>query len=211
VDKELREDLFYRLNAVSIRLPALRERPDDIAQLAQAFADRVYKMSPGVKFSAEALEALKSYAWPGNIRELENAVVHASSICDGVIRLKDLPPGVRERDGKQSLESKGLEPQAESGVTADWPSLSELEGRYLVRVLNHTHGNKQAAARVMQVDRKTLDRMIKRHGVQGETVYDGSVAVRKVPQLAKKHSVNSIGPGHRVQRLNSGMLASSLL
>jgi two-component system, NtrC family, response regulator AtoC len=156
-----RNDLYHRLNAVSIVLPPLRERPEDIPPLAQSFADRVYSLSPSVKFSTEALALLEKYPWPGNIRELENAVVRAVAMCDGTIRVKDLPQRVRNHAMK-SVE--GSRP-AEHGAGDDWVSLSEVEGRYVARVLEHTRGNKQAAARVLEVDRKTLDRMIKRHHI----------------------------------------------
>lgn len=159
-----RNDLFYRLNAVSIVLPPLRERPEDIPPLAQSFADRVYSLSPSVKFSNEALTLLEKYNWPGNIRELENAVVRAVAMCDGTIRVKDLPQRVRNYNAQvhsfASADSSAAEPANE-----DWVTLSEMEGRYVARVLEHTRGNKQAAARVLAVDRKTLDRMIKRHHI----------------------------------------------
>src|SRR6267143_2081405 len=90
-----RKDLFYRLNAVSIVLPPLRERKEDILLLAKSFAERVYSLSPKVTFSAEALRLLERYPWPGNIRELENAVVRAAAMCDGTIRVQDLPERVR--------------------------------------------------------------------------------------------------------------------
>jgi len=160
-----RNDLFYRLNAVSIVLPPLRERREDIPPLAQTFADRVYSLSPSVKFSGEALALLEKYNWPGNIRELENAVVRAVAMCDGTIRVKDLPQRVRNgsvqlNDAIKSDITLVAEPAIE-----DWVTLSEIEGRYVARVLEHTGGNKQAAARVLAVDRKTLDRMIKRHNI----------------------------------------------
>ena len=160
---KFRNDLFYRLNAVSIVLPPLRDRPEDIPPLAQTFADRVYSLSPSVKFSTEALELLEKYDWPGNIRELENAVVRAVAMCDGTIGVKDLPQRVRDH----SKPGEGGESEASADQTAndDWVSLSEIEGRYVTRVLEHTGGNKQAAARVLEVDRKTLDRMIKRHHI----------------------------------------------
>lgn len=154
-----RNDLFNRLNAVSIVLPPLRERREDIPPLAQTFADRVYSLSPSVKFSSEALELLERYSWPGNIRELENTIVRAVAMCDGTIRVKDLPESVR---------NYSLNPQpapARDPANGDWVTLSEIEGRYVTRVLEHTGGNKQAAARVLDVDRKTLDRMIKRHNI----------------------------------------------
>jgi DNA-binding NtrC family response regulator len=163
-----RTDLFYRLNAVSIVLPPLRDRREDIPPLAQTFADRVYSLSPSVKFSSEALALLERYNWPGNIRELENAVVRAVAMCDGTIRVKDLPQRVRNNslapgDAVKSEPTPATEPAIE-----DWVTLSEIEGRYVARVLEHTGGNKQAAARLLAVDRKTLDRMIKRHNINSQ-------------------------------------------
>jgi DNA-binding NtrC family response regulator len=160
-----RKDLFYRLNAVSIRLPPLRERPEDILLLAKSFAERVYSLSPEVKFSLEALELLELYPWPGNIRELENAVVRATAICDGTIRVKDLPERVQSY---RKLKATG---QVTDGTGETAPEVEELtslavvEGHYVEKVLIQTRGNKQAAARILDVDRKTLDRMIKRHNL----------------------------------------------
>lgn len=159
-----RNDLFYRLNAVSIVLPPLRERPEDIPPLAQSFADRVYSLSPSVKFSTEALALMEKYNWPGNIRELENAVVRAVARCDGTIRVKDLPQGVRNH-AIRSAEGTRSHGAPDQSANDDWVPLSEIEGRYVARVLEHTRGNKQAAARILEVDRKTLDRMIKRHHI----------------------------------------------
>ena len=161
-----RNDLFYRLNAVSIVLPPLRERKEDILLLAKSFAERVYSLSPEVKFSIEALQLLEDYPWPGNIRELENAVVRATAICNGVIRVKDLPERVQNYQKVQT----GGQSQPEAGQigeppTVDMLSLATIEGRHVEKVLAQTQGNKQAAARILDVDRKTLDRMIKRHNI----------------------------------------------
>ena len=162
-----RQDLFYRLNAVSIVLPPLRERREDILPLTKYFAERVYSLNSSVSFSLEALALFETYPWPGNIRELENAVVRAAAMCDGTIRAQDLPERVRDyrvavNDGDKITEviAADLEEQ--------WVPLAEIEGRYVARVLQHTRGNKQAAARVLSVDRKTLDRMIKRHKIVPE-------------------------------------------
>jgi two-component system response regulator AtoC len=160
-----RHDLFYRLNAVSIMLPPLRERLEDIPPLAQSFADRVYSSSTPVEFSAEALELLEQYDWPGNVRELENAVVRAVAMCDGTIRVKDLPERVRNGAISDS-EAVTPEPVEEPAPVEEWVPLSEIEARYVTKVLEHTRGNKQAAARILGVDRKTLDRMIKRHHIE---------------------------------------------
>jgi DNA-binding NtrC family response regulator len=160
-----REDLFYRLNAVSITLPPLRQRREDILLLANSFAERVYSLSPQVKFSLEALQFLEQYPWPGNVRELENAVVRATAICDGTIRVKDLPERIQNYFQTQAEGSKTATGTSASEAAEEWVPLSEVEGRYVARVLSHTRGNKQAAARLLEVDRKTLDRMIKRHNI----------------------------------------------
>jgi DNA-binding NtrC family response regulator len=148
---------------VAITLPPLRERKEDVLLLAKSFAERVYSLSPQVKFSLEVLESLENYPWPGNIRELENAVVRATAVCDGTIRVKDLPERIQQYRAKASPDS----PQSLAAIVApeDWTSLAIVEGRYVARVLAHTRGNKQAASRLLEVDRKTLDRMIKRHNI----------------------------------------------
>jgi two-component system, NtrC family, response regulator AtoC len=163
-----RNDLFYRLNSVSIVLPPLRARREDIPSLAQSFADRVYSFSAPVKFSDEALALLERYNWPGNVRELENAVVRAVAMCDGTIRVKDLPERVRNYTQNQSADVSAEATTNNGHAHEEWVPLSAIEGRYVAQVLEHTRGNKQAAARVLAVDRKTLDRMIKRHHIDPE-------------------------------------------
>jgi two-component system response regulator AtoC len=167
-----RKDLFYRLNAVSIVLPPLRDRLEDILPLAKSFAERVYSLNPVVRFSPPALTLLEKYSWPGNIRELENAVVRAAAMCDGTIRAQDLPERVRNYGETKTPETNPAEPVGDwRGVADDdWPTLAVIEGRYVSRVLAHTSGNKQAAARLLEVDRKTLDRMIKRHRIEPRRV-----------------------------------------
>src|SRR5436853_303845 len=91
-----RQDLLFRLNAVTIHLPALRERRDDIRPLAKYFAERTMGMNAApIGFSKEAIWMLDNYDWPGNIRELENAVVRATALCDQVVRPEDLPERIR--------------------------------------------------------------------------------------------------------------------
>jgi two-component system response regulator AtoC len=157
-----RNDLFYRLNAVLIALPPLRERREDIPPLAQSFAQRVFSLSPAVGFTSDAIALLQQYDWPGNIRELENAVVRAAAMCDGTIGVKDLPSRVRNFSANSEV---GSTTNSLSQPPAEWMPLSKVEATYVARVLEHTGGNKQAAARVLGVDRKTLDRMIKRHKI----------------------------------------------
>jgi DNA-binding NtrC family response regulator len=146
-----RKDLMYRLNAVTIKLPPLRERVEDIPLLALHFAAR--SAVPGVSFAEETLQMLKNYSWPGNVRELENAVLHAVSMSDDVI----YPDA--------ELTGAGLAaPYAGAYMNGEiqFLTLAEMETKYVSRVLGSTKGNKQAAARILNIDRKTLSRIISR-------------------------------------------------
>ncbi|HYX42249.1 MAG TPA: sigma-54 dependent transcriptional regulator [Pyrinomonadaceae bacterium] len=165
-EKRFRQDLFYRLNAVSLHLPPLRERREDIMPLTRHFATRARATgAPALQFSRDAINALESYSWPGNIRELENAVVRAAALCDHTVRADDLPERIREQHAAAVADSPAADiiGAGTSEQTVEWPTLAEVEGRYVARVLAHTGGNKQAAARLLNVDRKTLQRMIQRH------------------------------------------------
>jgi transcriptional regulator of acetoin/glycerol metabolism len=105
--------------------------------------------------------------------------VQAIGLSDGTVRVKDLPQRVRQFSGRSAEDVSG-----ESEVE-DWVPLSEIEGRYVARVLEHTRGNKQAAARILGVDRKTLDRMIKRHHIETR-------ALRARSSIAAANSTNRI-------------------
>ncbi|MFL6285493.1 MAG: sigma-54-dependent transcriptional regulator [Pyrinomonadaceae bacterium] len=166
-----RQDLFYRLNAVTLHLPPLRERREDIMPLARYFAERTAHASAcePVSFSRDAVRALVTYDWPGNIRELENAVIRAVALCEHVVRPEDLPERVRAtRDADPHADAPQQETHAREETHKEEErllSLAELEGLHVARVLASTGGNKQAAARVLGIDRTTLQRMLKRHGL----------------------------------------------
>jgi hypothetical protein len=121
-----------------------------------------------ISFSPEALYILENYPWPGNIRELENAVVRAVALCSGVVHPEDLPDHIR---GYQTTLSEVVPEQdtdAEQRHDDRWLTLSEMEARYIKRVLNHTKGNKQAASRLLNIDPKTIERMIRRYDIEIE-------------------------------------------
>ena len=161
-----RQDLLYRLNAVTINLPPLRERSEDIVPLARRFAERVRSgLDSPVTFSRAALRLLEQYSWPGNIRELENAVVRAAAFADHTIRPEDLPERVRRSSEAPAGKAEEGMQAAASAEQEEWPTLEEVEKRYVARVLEHTGGNKQAAARLLGVDRKTIERMMKRYNI----------------------------------------------
>ncbi|HYJ45577.1 MAG TPA: sigma 54-interacting transcriptional regulator, partial [Pyrinomonadaceae bacterium] len=166
VGGRFRQDLLYRLNAVTINLPPLRERREDIQPLAKRFAERVRLADDvPITFSRAALRLLEQYSWPGNIRELENAVVRAAALCDHTVRPEDLPERVRR--GGEAAATTPDDAAATSSIIEpeEWVTLEEVEKRYVARVLGHTGGNKQAAARLLGVDRKTIERMIKRYNI----------------------------------------------
>lgn len=160
-----REDLMYRLNAVTINLPPLRDRTEDIPVFVEYFAGRVRQTGGDpVKFSAEAMNILTRYDWQGNVRELENAVLHAVSMSDRIAYPEHLPARILKSVGASS--NAAIDFDADSAKILlekkDWLTLEEFELRYVKRVLEHTKGNKQAAARLLDIDRKTLSRMLNR-------------------------------------------------
>ena len=163
-DGRFRQDLMYRLNAVTIQLPPLRERVEDILPLAVSFSKHVRPPGSVVpRFSAESIKILKKYDWPGNVRELENAVLHSVSLCDDVVHPMHLPDRIRlyghdEHVFAGTTETNGSGKQENS----QWLSLAEVEAEYVAKVLDHTAGNKQAAARLLNIDRKTLTRILNR-------------------------------------------------
>jgi len=162
-----RQDLLYRLNAVTIHLPPLRERRDDIRPLAKYFADRTIGAEAGpIGFSKEALWMLENYEWPGNIRELENAIVRATALCDQVVRPEDLPERIRRSFKTPIKETNGPRGAPSSDDEILLP-LSEVERRHILRVLTSTGGNKQAAARMLGIDRTTLQRKLERYELDG--------------------------------------------
>ncbi len=168
-----RQDLFYRLNAVNLHLPPLRERREDIPPLVKYFATRTGAVATSqLRFSREAMRLLENYSWPGNIRELENAVMHAAALCNQIVRPEDLPEDVRHHAASASLNSQETNDAANDAAdqnailtVKEWVTLGMLEGAYVARVLEHTGGNKLAAARLLNVDRKTLDRMLAKHQI----------------------------------------------
>jgi two-component system response regulator AtoC len=156
-----RQDLMYRLNAVTIYLPSLRERVEDIMLLAEYFAGKA-RAEP-IRFSDAVVEILENYHWEGNVRELENALLHSVSLADGLVNPEHLPARIRDFQKAAAYYSDtaptiGDEPAADG----HWKSLAEIETEYANKMLLHTGGNKQAAARLLNIDRKTLARIIAR-------------------------------------------------
>ncbi|HEX3409258.1 MAG TPA: sigma-54 dependent transcriptional regulator [Candidatus Binataceae bacterium] len=157
-----REELLYRINVITINLPALRERKDDIALLANHFL-RKYEKPLGrstMRFSKGAMRVLIGYAWPGNVRELENAVERAAILAEtDVIHAHDLP----EKLHSAAIVSAPTE--STTGMT-----LEELEREHMRRVLNEVSGDKAKAAQVLGIHLSTLYRKVQRYHLENEGV-----------------------------------------
>ncbi|MCA1665130.1 MAG: sigma-54 dependent transcriptional regulator, partial [Myxococcales bacterium] len=172
-----REDLYFRINVVTIRLPPLRERPSDIPLLVDHFlakyAARERRNDAGV--APQAMALLQRYAWPGNVRELENVIERALALSkDGVILPSDLPGEVAgEESGDRPPMAAGAANLASGGLTVeDRPTLAELERRYIELILRETGGNKKRAAEILGIDRRTLYRTLEREGRAAEASGD---------------------------------------
>jgi DNA-binding NtrC family response regulator len=163
-DGRFRQDLFYRINVVMIELPPLRERAGDIPLLATRFLAR-FAGEMGkqiVGFSPEAMEILTRYSYPGNVRELQNAVERAAVLCRGqVVQASDLPPQML-RAGPPRPSSE--EPDRWTPMTLD-EALREPEKMILLRALRANNWNRQRTAEVLGINRTTLYKKMKAHGL----------------------------------------------
>lgn len=163
--KAFREDLYYRLNVVTLALPPLRERRDDIPALAQAFLGRASRENnkPLATISDEAMQLLSAYAWPGNIRELENTMERAVALSQQTVLVPDdLPEPIRNRQpGDVGINAR----DADAPFLSDSPTLEEVKKRYIVKVLDDTTGNISRAAEILDVDRRSLYRMMERYQI----------------------------------------------
>lgn len=146
---KFREDLYYRLTVVQITVPPLRERTEDIKLLTEKFLlkygveykDRLISITP------EALSVLERYSWPGNIRELENVLQQAVIMCDKQVEIKNLPEHLKYQINFSENETQ--------------LPLREVEKQHILKVLAATNNNKTQAAKILQIDRKTLSEKIK--------------------------------------------------
>ena len=148
-----REDLYFRLSVFRILLPPLRQRKEDILLLARQFIERYAKQigRPAPVLSSEAKSLFLSYPWPGNVREMMNAVEHALIVCDGEITRHDLPIDMLSGDT--------------STADDDAFDLKSVERNHIIKVLHHTHGNKTETARMLKIGLTTLYRKIEEYGI----------------------------------------------
>jgi DNA-binding NtrC family response regulator len=152
-----RQDLFYRLNVVHIELPPLRARPDDIPPLVEHFLDRFsrqYQVAPK-RITPDALERLRSYPWPGNIRELQNTIERAFALSAAdTVTVADLPATI-----------SGWSAPDDDSAPRPLVTLEEGERQLVVAALRKSGGNKNEAARLLGIDRQRLYRKIEKYGI----------------------------------------------
>jgi DNA-binding NtrC family response regulator len=163
---QFRQDLYFRLNVVRIHIAPLRERRDEIVQLAKHFVQDVaaaYAELPK-SLSPAATDALLCYNWPGNVRELRNAIERAFLFCgDRTIDVAQLPSEIREYTATPPTSDEWTNPAFESDSI---PSLAEAERLLIARVLKVTGGNQSDAARLLDIERHRLRRKIVAHGLE---------------------------------------------
>ncbi|WP_071903518.1 sigma-54-dependent transcriptional regulator [Cystobacter ferrugineus] len=161
-----REDLFYRLNVITLELPPLRERPEDIAPLAEHFLARQRREleRPGLRFSPEALAVLSAYPFPGNVRQLENVVERAATLADGdVLTLASLPPSLR---GEPVQPAAATAPEVALGAGFSLERhLDEAERHYLVAALAQAGGVKTRAADLLGLTFRSFRYRLAKHGL----------------------------------------------
>ena len=161
-----RQDLYYRLNVVTLALPPLRERADDIPLLAQhfmaRFADKNNKNIKG--FTPGAMDRLVRYAWPGNVRELENVIERASILLLGEhISERELPERFAASQGDALTDA----------LTTDCPTLEDVERAVILKTLKRFGGNKTEAAKALGITRKTLHAKLSKYQSAQEDAPEG--------------------------------------
>jgi DNA-binding NtrC family response regulator len=160
---EFREDLYYRLNVIPVRVPPLRERRADIPLLAQHFLDRLGRDTPArarVTLAQDAQQAIMAYDWPGNVRQLENVMERTYALSPGRAQLvaADLPEEIG--DVRHPVEAETF-PLTDEGVRLD-DLVADFERTLIRRAIERTGGNKSQAADFLHIKRTTLVEKMKR-------------------------------------------------
>jgi DNA-binding NtrC family response regulator len=177
-----RKDLYFRLNVVTVHVPALRERRSDIPMLVNWFCER-YAPGGDLRVSSAAMKALMNYEWPGNVRELENCVERAVALGNGqIIDLGDLPPSIAGLNQPASRPASESAPELVSDLAAaaemnsvetnaatplSTTDLEDIERATIQRVFAQVKGDKALAGRMLGISRATLYRKLKRYNISG--------------------------------------------
>jgi DNA-binding NtrC family response regulator len=171
-----RSDLFYRLNIVEVRIPALRERPEDIPHLARAFVEEcAARLSkPLIDVTEEGRERLAAAPWDGNVRELRNVIERACLLADGpYLTYADIEACLPHESYRPSPDAAAQAARANTPAWAEHPEpplLATVERDHILRALQHARGNKKAAARLLGVSRRALYRRLERLGLESTII-----------------------------------------
>jgi DNA-binding NtrC family response regulator len=159
-----RRDLYFRLNIVNLKIPPLRDRPEDIPLLAQHFLDRTQRETGSAHvFSDDALRAMMAYNWPGNVRELENAIERACALCSGpILHMGDLPTQLHDYRMHAHAEHRVTESEP---TTARIVSIAEMERKAILGTIRQLKGDKLMAAKLLGIGKTTLYRKLKEYGI----------------------------------------------
>jgi DNA-binding NtrC family response regulator len=166
---KFREDFYYRLNVISLTVPALRERIDDVFELALHFLRRASTRAGKqiTQIDDEALKALEQYPWPGNIRELENVIERAVVLSEeNRITIHDLPADVTATDHRPLLRANVSKPSRPRSMVSDLAGSDLTEREMLETALRQCGGNKAEAARLLQLPRSTYYSKLKKHAIR---------------------------------------------
>lgn len=154
-----REDLFYRINAVHLHIPPLRERPEDIRPLLEHFLDRLSREGAAKRVADDALQMLCAYSWPGNVRELRNVIKVCALLAPGTfIRPEDLPEAIRNPEAGRPVE-------AERSMRTVSGRLEDSERQTIQNVLREVRGNRRLAAERLGISIRSLYYKLERHGL----------------------------------------------
>ncbi|HEX3105524.1 MAG TPA: sigma-54 dependent transcriptional regulator [Terriglobales bacterium] len=168
---EFRKDLYFRLNVVTVNMPALRERRSDIPTLAHWFLER-YANGSNVPITASAMKCLLQYDWPGNVRELENCIERAVALGEGkIIDVADLPPAVLSAAPATEMPSAPLQGLLSSN------DLEDIERATILRVFEQVNGDKVVAGKMLGISRATLYRKLKRYNISQQSSVTASQGV----------------------------------
>jgi DNA-binding NtrC family response regulator len=168
---EFRKDLYFRLNVVTVNMPALRERRSDVPMLAHWFLER-YANGADIPITASAMKCLLQYDWPGNVRELENCIERAVALGEGkIIDVSDLPPAVLSSAPATEMPAAPLQGLLSSN------DLEDIERATILRVFEQVNGDKVVAGKMLGISRATLYRKLKRYNIGAQSSLTASQGI----------------------------------
>ena len=178
-----RADLYYRLSVLSIELPPLRDRTGDVELLTNHFLKAFREAGdPPLHLTREAADALAAHNFPGNVRELENALRRAVALSTGgLVTIDCLPPEIGARRAKTAAAER-----PELRLIADRPNMEELQRRYLQLILEETGWNRRRAAAVLDLDRRTIQRLIARYQLHGAVDPEGETELESEDESTER-------------------------